>query len=322
MVAGRMPGGSKLVPGDDCRYPIGMELRHLRYFAAVARHMSFSKAAEELHITQPPLSRQIKELERELGASLFDRKAKGIELTKAGEYLKIEAQRILDSIDLVAQAVKGIADPKIKTLRVGCVNFLMYSILPPLFEIVRERAPDIRLELSAMFTEAQEKAIHSGAIDLGFVRSWIKDEKLTFEPLSEERLAVIFPSPASAETDPARCIESLRDSAFIAISPTTAPGLAEKVRSVCEEYGCVPNVGYICSDAYSIMKLVSTGLGWSIVPDLAYRDMSMAGVSIVMLPQSMVLGLCYAKPVLSDSEKRFIELAKAYFSDRARDARS
>jgi LysR family transcriptional regulator, benzoate and cis,cis-muconate-responsive activator of ben and cat genes len=294
-----------------------MELRHLRYFAAVARHMSFSRAAEELHISQPPLSRQIKELERELGAALFDRKARGIELTKAGEYLKIEAQRILESVNLVARSVRSIAEPQGKALRVGCVSFLMYSILPPFIEIVKERAPDLRLELSIMSTEAQAKALRSGAIDIGFVRSWMSDEGLVFEPLSDERLAVIFPAQAEVDADPAACIEALRDSAFIAVSPTTAPRLAEKVRSVCEEYGCVPNVGYICSDAYSIIKLVSTGLGWSIVPDLAYRDAAVAGVSIVMLPQTMLLGIGYAKSALTAGEKRFIELAKAYFAKRS-----
>jgi DNA-binding transcriptional LysR family regulator len=294
-----------------------MELRHLRYFSAVAKHMSFSKAAEELHISQPPLSRQVQELEKELGALLFDRKGKRIELTKAGEYMKIEVQRLLDSVEMVARTVKVIGDAQTSSLRIGCVSFLMYSTLPPFFEIVREREPGIRLELSIMSTEAQERAIRSGVIDVGFVRAWVGVEDLIFEPLSKERLAVIFPSTTEVDRDPARCIEGLRDSAFVAISPATAPGLAEKVRSVCDEYGCSPNVGYVCSDAYSIIKLVSTGLGWSIVPDLAYRDAAIAGVSIVMLPQTMVLGLCYGKAVLSDNERRFIDLAKEFFSTRS-----
>lgn len=282
--------------------------------------MSFSKAAEELHISQPPLSRQVKELEKELGASLFDRKAKGIELTKAGEYLKIEAQRLLDSVSMVAHTIKVIGDSQSRSLRIGCVNFLMYSILPPFFEIVREREPGLRLELSVMSTEAQERAIRSGSIDIGFVRSWVDESGLIFDPLSEERLAVIFPSTSRVEVDPARCIESLRGSSFIAISAATAPGLAEKVRSILDEYGCAPNVGCVCSDAYSIIKLVSTGLGWSIVPDLAYRDAAIAGVSIAMLPQTMVIGLCYGKALLSENESRFVELAKAFFTERARKA--
>jgi DNA-binding transcriptional LysR family regulator len=294
-----------------------MELRHLRYFAAVAKHLSFSKAAEELHISQPPLSRQIQELERELGTGLFDRKAKKIELTKAGEYMRIEVQRILDSVEMVARTVKVIGGAQGSSLRIGCVNFLMYSVLPPFFEIVREREPGIRLELSIMSTEAQERALRSGAIDVGFVRSWVGEEGLIFEPLSEERLAVIFPSTTEVDPDPAACIASLRDSAFVAISATTAPGLAEKVKSVCDEYGCSPNIGYVCSDAYSIIKLVSTGLGWSIVPDMAYRDAAVAGVSIVMLPQTMVLGLCYGKSILSGNERRFIDLAKAFFLERS-----
>jgi DNA-binding transcriptional LysR family regulator len=294
-----------------------MELRHLRYFSAVAKRLSFSRAARELHITQPPLSRQIKELERELGVFLFDRKPTGITLTKAGEYLKVEAQRILESVDLVARTAKIIADPSDKVLRVGCVNFLMYSILPPFFELVKEEAPDLRLDLSIMSTEAQEKALRSGAIDIGFVRSWVDDEVFVFEPLSEERFALIFPSSHPGDEDPARCVESLGDSAFISVSPTTAPGLAERVRSICEEYGCVPDVGYVCSDAYSIVKLVSTGLGWSIVPDFAYRDAAIAGVSLVMLPQTMTLGLGYLRRELSGSERRFVDLAKAFFSSNS-----
>ena len=296
-----------------------MELRHLRYFAAVARLLSFSKAAVELHISQPPLSRQVQELEKELGVSLFDRRGKATELTKAGEYFKVEVQRLLDSVELVARTVKAIGETEASSLRIGCVNFLMYSTLPPFFELVRERERDMKLELSVMSTEAQERAIRSGVIDIGFVRSGISDENLVFEPLSEERLAVIFPASANLPTEPAACIASLRDSSFVAISPTMAPGLAEKVQAVCAKYDCVPNVGYVCSDAYSIIKLVSTGLGWSIVPDLAYRDAAVAGVRIVMLPQTMVVGLCHAKAFLSEREARFIELAKEYFTARARE---
>jgi DNA-binding transcriptional LysR family regulator len=295
-----------------------MELRHLRYFSAVARYLSFSKAAEELHISQPPLSRQIKEFEKELGSLLFDRKGKAPELTKAGEYLKIEARRILDSVDMVARTVKVIGEAEASSLRIGCVSFLMYSTLPPFFELVRERESGMKFELSIMSTEAQERALHAGAIDIGFVRAWMSDESLVFEPLSEERLALIFPAVAKVPTDPAACIESLKGSSFVSISPTMAPGLAEKVMSVCDDYGCVPNVGYVCSDAYSIIKLVSTGLGWSIVPDLAYRDAAVAGVSIVMLPQTMVLGLCHVKGLLPERESRFIELAKEFFAERAR----
>lgn len=295
-----------------------MELRHLRYFIAVAKNLSFSKAAQELHISQPPLSRQIQELERDLGTPLFIRRAKRIELTEAGEYMLVEVQRILESVDMVARTVKLIGAAEERRLRVGCVNFLMYSTLPPFFELVHASEPDIKLDISIMSTEAQEKALRSGTLDIGFVREWVAADGLVFEPLSDEKFAVIFPSTTEVDPDPRRCIESLAASSFIGISSTTAPGLAEKVNSICEEYGCVPNVGYLCSDAYSIIKLVSTGLGWSIVPDLAYRDASVAGVSIVMLPQTIVIGVCYSKAKLSGNESRFLELAKEFFSERAR----
>jgi len=297
-----------------------MELRHLRYFAAIARHLSFSRAAEELHVSQPPLSRQIQEMEKELGVALFDRKGKRIELTKAGEFLSIEIPRILDDIEMALRTASAIGGSESSSLRIGCVNFLMYATLPPLFEMLREREPDIRIELSIMSTEAQERALRSGSLDLGFVRSWVATG-LIFEPLSEERLALIFPTSAEVDPDPQICIRALADSSFIAISSESAPGLAEKIQSICSEYGCIPDIGYVCGDAYSIVKLVSTGLGWSIVPDMAYRDAAVAGVGIVMLPQTMALGLCYAKPVLSDKERLFIDVAKDFFAERSRKER-
>jgi LysR family transcriptional regulator, benzoate and cis,cis-muconate-responsive activator of ben and cat genes len=294
-----------------------MELRHLRYFAAVARHLSFSRAAEELHVSQPPLSRQIQELERELGTALFDRKGKRIELTRAGEFLSIEAPRILDGIEMALRTASAIGGSQASSLRIGCVNFLMYATLPPLFEMLREREPDMRIELSVMSTEAQERALRSGALDFGFVRSWVTTG-LVFEPLTEERLAVIFPAGVRADPEPEACLRSLSDKPFIAISSDSAPGLADKIRTICDGYGCIPDIGFVCGDAYSIVKLAGSGLGWSILPDMAYRDAEAEGVGIVMLPQTMALGLCYAKPVLSDKERLFIDLAKEFFAARPR----
>lgn len=295
-----------------------MELRHLRYFSAVARHLSFSKAAEELHISQPPLSRQIQELEREIGTPLFERKAKRIELTKAGEYMELEAERILESVDLAARKAKDIGEAERRSLRIGCVSFLMHTALPPFLEMLRERESGLKLEISSLSTDAQERAIHSGALDIGFVRSWQRDEELTFEPLSDEHLAIIFPLSTELGQDPADCMARLASSSFIALSPDSGPVLSRKIRAVCEGYGCELNVGYVCNDAFSIIKLVSTGLGWSIVPELAYRDASIAGVGMVQLPQTIGIGLCYAKEELSEDERRFIALAKEFFSDWGR----
>jgi DNA-binding transcriptional LysR family regulator len=291
-----------------------MELRHLRYFTAVAKNLSFSKAAEELHISQPPLSRQIQELERELGTSLFDRKSKRIELTKAGEYMKDKAQRILDSVELMARNAKAIGEAQTRSLRIGCVSFLMYSALPPFFELMREREPGIRLDIANLATEAQEKAIRSGSLDIGFIRSWQRDERLVFEPLAAEHLAVIHPSSFAAGGDPRRCIERLASSSFIAISRESGPVLSSKIKAVCDEYGCSLNIGYVCSDAYSVIKLVGAGLGWSIIPALDYRDAALSGVGIVTLPQTVGIGLCYEREGLSETGKRFVELAKVYFT--------
>jgi Transcriptional regulator len=295
-----------------------MELRHLRYFTAVAKHLSFSKAAEELHISQPPLSRQIQELEREIGTPLFDRKAKRTALTEAGKYLQGEAERILESVELAARKAREIGEGEGSVLRVGAVGFLMYSAFPPLLEFVRERESGLKLEITSMPTDAQEKAIHSGALDIGFVRSWQRDESLAFEPLAEEHLAIIFPSGSLKDAAPRRCIESLASSSFVALSPESGPVLAATIRSILEDYGCSPNVGYVCSDAYSVLRLVGAGLGWSIVPDPLFEGDPIAGVGLVELPQTIGIGLCYGKDELSENERKFIDLAKAFFASWGR----
>ena len=117
-----------------------MELRHLRYFTAVGRCLNFSKAAETLHVSQPPLSRQIQEFEEEVGAALFDRTGRKTRLTEAGEYLLVESERILESIEVACRTAKAISQ-KARVLRVGCVNFFFNAHLARFLEELGKRRP-------------------------------------------------------------------------------------------------------------------------------------------------------------------------------------
>ncbi len=290
-----------------------MELRHLRYFIAVAKNLSFIKAAEMLHISQPPLSRQIQEFEEEIGTSLFDRKSHKTTLTKAGEYLLVEAERSLERLEAICRTAKNIGDTGPTSLRIGCVSFLLYSILPPFLELFRETFPEIKLEILIMSTEEQESALRSKVIDLGFARSWIHEEGIVFEPLMEEKLALIFPAELSKETDPLKCMADLVNLPFISVSHSVAPGLTNRLMAICSGYGCAPSVGFESSDSYSIIKLVASNLGWSIVLNLEVQEASIASVTSIPLTETMILGICYQNADILEYEAKFIKLAESYF---------
>jgi DNA-binding transcriptional LysR family regulator len=306
----------ELVAGSLSLYPIDMELRHLRYFVAVAKNQSFVKAAEALHISQPPLSRQIQELEEEIGTPLFDRRSHKTVLTKAGEYLLAESEKTLERLEAICRTVKTIGDAGSASLKIACVSFLLYSIMPPFLEKFRAGLPESKLEILIMSTEEQEAAFRSRAIDIGFARSWIREEGIVFEPLLAEKFALIFPAGFSEERDPRKCMAELSNLQFITIAHSIAPGLTDRLLAICEEYGCKPKVGFESNDSFSIIKLVASGLGWSIVPNLEYKEAAIADVVSVPLPQETILGLCYHDSELSEHEKKFITLAKGYFFER------
>jgi LysR family transcriptional regulator, benzoate and cis,cis-muconate-responsive activator of ben and cat genes len=293
-----------------------MELRHIRYFVAVGKCLSFTKAAAMLHVSQPPLSRQIQELEEEVGAALFDRTGKKTSLTEAGKYLLVEAERLLEGIDAACRNAKAIAE-NARALNVGCVSFFFTTSLMPFLEEFRKEKPGLTLELRVMSTESQERALMTGTIDIGFVRSWIKEEALIFEPIADESLAIIFPESAGISGGTARdLIDALAGRPFIGTVRATAAGLAEAIATACARFGFIPSPSYECNDAFSIIGLVASGLGWSIIPYIDLSDSQISGVGSFQLPEKMKIGICYKKGEMTDDANQFIAAVKKHFSGR------
>jgi LysR family transcriptional regulator, benzoate and cis,cis-muconate-responsive activator of ben and cat genes len=293
-----------------------MELRHIRYFVAVGKCLSFTKAAEMLHVSQPPLSRQIQEFEEEIGTALFDRSGKKTSLTEAGSYLLVEAERLLEGIESACRNAKAISE-KSRSLSVGCVNFFFNTNLMPFLEETRRAKPDLRMELRVMSTEAQERALASGAIDVGFVRSWIREESLKFEPVAEEALALIFPKGIEMPgASPEELVSKLACKPFIGMSRSGAAGLTEAVYLACSKLGYTPSPAYECIDAFSIIGLVSSGLGWSIIPSVDLGDSQLAGIGTMGLPDKVSIGICYRIAGLSADAREFIDLARDFFLHR------
>jgi DNA-binding transcriptional LysR family regulator len=245
-----------------------MELRHLAYFRAVAEELNFSRAAKRLNISQPPLSRQIGELEYELGVRLFNREPHGVSLTHQGEYLLEEAQRLLGRVDSLKERICHIEIGAARLIRIGFVSSAMYSFLPDLVGKFNKAFPELSFEFRELATGEQGKALLSGNIDIGFVRSWIVEDGLRFVPMIEEKLSVVYARSLRDSPVPS-CLADFRDYPFIAFSGSCAPGMAEYANLVCARDGFVPKTVYSAGQFDSVLQLASAGLGWSIVPTVA-----------------------------------------------------
>ncbi|EGD05959.1 LysR family transcriptional regulator, partial [Burkholderia sp. TJI49] len=164
-----------------------MELRQLRYFMAVAEEMNITRAAERLHMTQPPLSRQLQAIEDELGLPLFVRGARPLKLTDAGRVFYAQAKRVVDQADELGPLTRRLAQLS-ERIVIGFVPSTLYGALPDVIRAFRERQPDVELSLIEMFTLEQLGALKGGRIDVGFGRLRFDDDQLVREALIEEKL--------------------------------------------------------------------------------------------------------------------------------------
>lgn len=300
------------------RYYALMELRHLRYFIAVARRLSFTKAAETLRLSQPSLSRQIRELERAVGTPLLDRSGKSIRLTAAGDYFLCEAERLVDGIDAACSTARDIAS-RSRVLSIGCVHFFFSKGLAPLLEKLREEDPGLKVEIRILSTEAQEKALLSGGIELGFVRSWVRGNPLSFEPMTEESLSILFHSsvPMPSGASATECLSALSGLPYIGLAPSAASGLVDVIDSACGAFGLRPEPSYVCNDTFSIISLVSAGLGWSLLPNFELTDKLPSNLRSLSLPcKKIVIGVSYREESLSPEGAHFLVRAREHFGYR------
>ena len=243
-----------------------MELRHLRYFVAIAETGSFSKASQVLFIAQPALSSQVQQLEEELGARLLDRSRRGVELTAAGKALLAEAKDILRHAGLLKRIVAAADEHVGGVVRMGFVTSSTHTILPRLVPKIRARHPGVELIVKEMTTSAQFTALLNGGIDLGIGRPPVTHSNIAIvaEMADSFCLAVPEKSPlAAVETLDA---SMLRDEPFIGFSRADAPAYYDHIINVCITAGFSPNIQYEAGTVYTMLDMVASGLGVSIAP--------------------------------------------------------
>lgn len=272
-----------------------MELRHLRYFRAVAEELHFGRAAERLHIAQPPLSQQIQQLERELEVSLLTRSTRRVELTAAGEVYLKRAVAVLDMVDDAGQQARRIALGAEGHLTIGCVGSATYSVLPHLVRALRDELPDVEIGIRGeMLAPAQLDALLAGDIDIALLRPPVDDERVRHETLRRDRLIVALPAAHPLTRQDTVHILELRGEDLIAHVGQGRSVMGGLLAAVCADAGFVPRIRHEVSETSTLVTLVSAGLGVAVVP-APTADLDIAGVAYRPLePSSLGVDLVAA----------------------------
>ncbi|QBD79450.1 LysR family transcriptional regulator [Ktedonosporobacter rubrisoli] len=244
-----------------------MELRHLRYFVAVAEELHFARAAEHLHMAQQPLSFQIKQLEEELGVALFRRSTRRVELTAAGCALLNEVYaafaHLRQGIETARRADRG----EVGSLVLGYVSIALYNLLPAAVRLFRERFPDVHVTLREMCSPELEEHISEGSVDVGLAIRGLHFPELTYETLLHEQAIVALPKNhqlARLEQIPLR---ALATEPFVMYERTQRSLIYDQIITLCRAAGFSPNIVQEATSEQAVIGLVAAGVGIALVSD-------------------------------------------------------
>ncbi|MDB5394440.1 MAG: LysR family transcriptional regulator [Rhodospirillales bacterium] len=286
-----------------------MELRHLRYFVAVAEELHMTRAAERLGIAQPPLSQQIQALEREIGVTLFHRIKRHIELTDAGKLFLEEARRILIGVEAAVGRARRAQDGEIGRIRVGLTESASFnSIVTGALRAYRAAFPDIELTLEEKHTTELAESLRDGTIDAAFLRPpFSAGDGLDFRLLTSESMIVALPAGHGLATERPITLSELAAETFILYPRSARPGLSDMIAAACAQAGFTIKLGQQAPQLSAAINLVAAGMGISVVPQ-SMRQMQPRGVVYRALKggPTVALGLAYRKDERARTVLNFI----------------
>lgn len=287
-----------------------MELRHLLYFRTVAEQLSFRKAAASLFISQPPLSRQIKELENELGALLFTRKDKRVTLTDAGKYFKTEVDAIFARLEESKSVVREMHNSASGELKIGYISSVYQSHLADVLISMRSVFPYIKTNLFEIPTLTQVRGLEQGRLDVGILRGPVQSDQLVVQTLFLDPFVVVVPLQKGRSRQERSLADRLKASPFIFFSKEIAPHYNDKLIEICARMGFKPDIVHEVNNAHSILQLVEAGLGVSILPyslKEQYGKLNVSFIDLENMPVSTEVVLAYKRSNKKVALKWFIE---------------
>ena len=250
-----------------------MELRHLRYFVSVAEALSFTKAAAKLHTSQPSLTRQIRDLEEELGVRLLHRTKQEVTLTEEGRFFLADAKRLLALAAATVESVRRLHSGEVRALNVGYVSNLFYDLLPKTLETFHQTFPNVSVNLFDLSCGEQFRALEDGKLDLGFVglHEPIARRGLEFRKIASYKTVVALPKENPLAGKAKVELKALAPMFFIAMSETSYPGYRDWLVKGCQRAGFTPKVLQDVDLERKMIHAVAAGLGVAIVPEQVKR---------------------------------------------------
>jgi DNA-binding transcriptional LysR family regulator len=287
-----------------------MELRHLHYFKTVAEELHFTKASEKLFIAQPPLSRQIKELEDELGVKLFERNNKRVSLTEPGKYFKEEVDGIFKKLEEAKNRVKQIEQNENGELKIGYISSVYQSDLSEVLKEMNIVYPFVKTSLFEAPTVKQVEDLEKGNLDVGILRAPVNSEKLKVKTLFIDPFVIITPKSISNFKSIDELVQDIRDLPFIFFNKSYAPFYYGKLIEICERLGFKPSIQHEVNNVHSILQLVEAGLGVSILPkslEKQYKKLDVQFIPLPDIPINTEIVLAYKESKVNQVARWFIK---------------
>lgn len=291
-----------------------LDLRRVRQFVVLAETLNFRRAAERLHMAQPPLSVAMQKLEADLGVALFERSSTGVTLTPSGRAILPEAKRLLFHNDQLFELARGAATGASGVLHVGFVGSSTFGMLQKLVPLFRNEYPGVELVLREATSAHIVQAIEGGEMDVGLVRTpLLQGTHVALISLTRESFVAALPrgNPLSKKSD--LRLRELAHEPFVMYTRSDAAGLHSAAMLACQERGFVPQIAQEATQVQTVLSLVESGLGVALVPEIVQRFTSPKIVfrALTDLPSSASIGhaLAYAADRESGAAQRFRELA-------------
>ncbi|MCU4121136.1 LysR family transcriptional regulator [Variovorax sp. N23] len=249
-----------------------MDPRQLRHFVALAETLNFHRAAERLHMAQPPLSASIRRLEAQVGVPLFERNRRGTELTAAGSAALDHARRAVFHGEQFALAARAASRGEAGSLRVGFVGSATYSLMPRVMPLFRERFPGVQLQLAESTTARIVEMVEAGELDAGLVRFPIgRACQALIHPAERDVFVAALPVKHRLARRRRLALADLAGEPFVMYGPSAVPGLHSAALLACQEAGFIPSVQQEAVQVQTLVSLVESGFGVALVPSVAAR---------------------------------------------------
>lgn len=291
-----------------------IEIRHFHYFQVLAEELHFRKAAERLFISQPGLTRQIKQMEEIYKTELFERGKRSVKLTEAGIFLKQEVDILFNQINNIHTQIEKIAEGKITSLKLGFIGSAVQTILPELLGKLKAKQPLIDVSLHELSNEIQLEMLQKNELDFGFVRTENYPIDIETFPILTENFALVVPKGHVLASKKKISLEDFSDESFILFSKQYSASYYDLVMSIFRDHHFEPKVALRTVNALSIFNLVSQKLGIALVPSSLKKgyNTDVDFIELTNIPQRTTLYLAWNKKNRNPGIQLFLDILKEF----------